>query len=930
MLARKSRDIITQDDIESQNLDSTSAAQRLLLMAQDLPVVPSKKRKTGPTDSNSGPNKKPKPFQRSNFSNKRRDARTLSTQTTGKAFKNGELDVDQFVKAREYEIRALEDGLVRSKKALNQRAFQQVPKALRRRTASHNAKKVPKRLRKRAEKEMVEDNTPTVSAKTRKKSGHMRLRLDTVKRLRAMNSRKKSAKAGETGIVNGKLGEETEDMQTIKTRASKIKRASLAQPSAVKAKFRKRQIHKSWLPTHMYHAKRAHMTTPSQPLWRFSIPLSPTEKSYRPTHRASTVRGCVAWDTSYQSTIGLEGPEGSLVSMLRGMSVEERQLTGREGDKWRCGKRVLETFVFEREKPHHPIAPVTMIWCPRTSCIDIRMSPKRKLILRVQPSAFFQVWEEILRLAKIAKPQISVEDLRFEIGSIEVVGPGSTEALLGALWPSDTAKHDQLAEAASKLSEDGGPKFSPASEESVGSTWTSLAGLTNPSTLPANALLGFCVQDPRLHHPPQTIKLPTTDQEQSALIDLLSNWPVDKTQQAPDIFDRRARSAASAALPSQKTINRRKALAIPGHVPGVLPKDPKIPVLLYTSSIAGAPVPKILRHSQKSWTILLPWRCVQPVWYSIMYYPLSSGGQPHLGGLNQKRQLAFEASQPWFPADFPGTKAGWQWELDEREKRKDTWERRPKSKRVSWEKVDLGGAQKGELGTGWACDWDLLREPPPNADRGLSIDITTRKTTTCTAASSTADSDIIPAEFSYLPATHAEQFLRSRAASSTSAYPTPSSLSLVTVRLALITRGVPQTCARIYRLPSDPSVRKTWLALRPNKANRAIQRDKTAPPRFPRNAPAHQVRQFLARELLTPAPTIGDARYPVCPGAEDLIGFVTTGNFNLSEGQGIGVGSVLLAKILDGMDAGDQRDGNLCIVRNSGEGVGRLAKWEIV
>lgn len=83
-----------------------------------------------------------------------RDARTLAVQTTTKAFKNGELDVGAFVKAREYEIKALEKGLARSKKALTQRAFQQVPKELRRRTASHNAKRVPKRLRGQAVREV--------------------------------------------------------------------------------------------------------------------------------------------------------------------------------------------------------------------------------------------------------------------------------------------------------------------------------------------------------------------------------------------------------------------------------------------------------------------------------------------------------------------------------------------------------------------------------------------------------------------------------------------------------------------------------------------------------------------------------------------------------------------------------------------------------
>ena len=85
---------------------------------------------------------------------KTQDARTIAVQTSDKALKDGQLDVDKFVKAREYEIRALEAGLSKSKKALTTRAFQSVPKDLRRRTASHNVKRVPKRLRNRAEKEV--------------------------------------------------------------------------------------------------------------------------------------------------------------------------------------------------------------------------------------------------------------------------------------------------------------------------------------------------------------------------------------------------------------------------------------------------------------------------------------------------------------------------------------------------------------------------------------------------------------------------------------------------------------------------------------------------------------------------------------------------------------------------------------------------------
>lgn len=94
----------------------------------------------------------PSSQQRKRF--KTQGARVIAAQSTGEAFQNGEIDVQKYVKSREFEIRALEDSLVRSKKSATGRAFQAVPRSLRRRTASHNVKRVPKRLRPRAAKEV--------------------------------------------------------------------------------------------------------------------------------------------------------------------------------------------------------------------------------------------------------------------------------------------------------------------------------------------------------------------------------------------------------------------------------------------------------------------------------------------------------------------------------------------------------------------------------------------------------------------------------------------------------------------------------------------------------------------------------------------------------------------------------------------------------
>lgn len=109
--------------------------------------------------ASNGPNKRKGAWDSSSSLHRKRvkiqDARTLAVQSSDTALsKTGELNVAAFVAARQFEIRALEAGIRKSKNAATTRAFQQLPKSLRRRTASHNVKRVPRRLRARAKREV--------------------------------------------------------------------------------------------------------------------------------------------------------------------------------------------------------------------------------------------------------------------------------------------------------------------------------------------------------------------------------------------------------------------------------------------------------------------------------------------------------------------------------------------------------------------------------------------------------------------------------------------------------------------------------------------------------------------------------------------------------------------------------------------------------
>ncbi|KAF2748963.1 hypothetical protein M011DRAFT_420184 [Sporormia fimetaria CBS 119925] len=814
-----------------------------------------------------------------------RPQHTIRTMPTLTAYPNGELNVSRFMRAHENEIKSLEKAMKAAKKGMSRRAFQEVPRELRRRTGSHNPQRVPKRLRIQAFEEAKMDNTPT--AKNKSGSGIGKGRVKWLRRQGIEKSRKgrkkrdknevtvtaeAGAKDGDAMEVDMAKGSGTQKTAKVKKR----KLPKLAVPGMPASRFRRRQLNKTWLPTHIWHTKRATMTPPKEPLWRFAIPLAPATKTYRLTHRAATLRGAVAWDMSYMATIGLEGAEASLVGLLKGLHFAEEDV-GRPwqdkgvGKKWRNGTRALDGWIFTREgNPPRRIALVTVIW----SVPDHSETAKRKVFIRVHPSAFLQLWNEVIRIAKVQKPSVVVEDLRFEIGSIEMMGPAAAETLSSIFRPVNA-----------KNTAAGSPE----------SIWPTLAPITNSGLLPEGTLVAFSCSDPRLRDPPMTAQaLQDTDEE--ALTETLADWPVDRTMTTPFIFDRKSRMAAGRTMPSQKSINRRKGAATPGEYPESRSTDPQIPMLIYVS------------RRTNTWTVLLPWKCVAPFWRGITRYPISTGGNPRFGGLDQIRQVSYEHSRPCFPFDFPGTNAGWIWELQQRVVRKHEWIKRPKGKRVEWNTLDFGTGKKGELGDPWACAWERLM--PPRSD----------------SEEQQADPEPGASPFQYMLASDVCALLDGHTTTQL-----PLSLPvLFTVKVSMVQRGVPRDCARVYRLPTNNAeLREQWLALVPDSQHSGAARRQKR--RAVTKDPSTEDRtRTLAASLLEPPrrrdgpPQAGDADYPRVPDEEDLVGFVTTGNYNLAEGRPTAIANLTLHRILqprDGIDAGKRV--HLCIVREAGQTLGR-------
>ena len=635
------------------------------------------------------------------------------------------------------------------------------------------------------------------------------------------------------------------------------------------------------------------MTPPSEPLWGFSIPLTPTDKVFRVTHRSTTLRGAVAWDTSYMSTISLEGRGDSIAKLLRslgvGKSEQDGAIWGDAGVRWRRGTRTWRGWLHGRDSyPLCPISPATVTWSAedllnppdsgqKTNDVRPQQVSKRTVFVRFHPSAFVQLWQLLLQLSKVQKPSITIHDLRYEIGSLEVTGPNSMEALVNVLRPVADTKDDCQKSAVAK------------------SVWDRLALITNPSSLPKNVLIAFDAIDPRLR-PSDRIKADLTQMPQ--VIDMCSRWPLDDLRGSISLFDRTLRTKSNSSVSSEKTINRKL--------------DKK--ELDKSSKSSSTAIPLVQfptqqgRSIQSSWVVLLPWSRVKSVWLSLMHCPLSCGSTVRFGGIGEAHQAAYESGAAWFPADYPGTKAGFQWELQERKKSEAEWRRKPKGRRVEYETLDLGAGQKGEIGRGWACDWEILI-----AMESGNLSAFRR----CGLTSPDVETERPP--LSQLPTSVYREIL----ASNLPEYAT----GLVTVKITMITQGVPLRQARIYRLPdSNIELKQKW-----DRNGAEIQ--------------GAWISRRKLRLIVQNNPTAEHPSYPSVPDKTDLIGFVTTGNFNLAEGRGHAIGSILISKVgstFHGNGNPDSMGGtssrpevkpdsgrNLCIVRNSGAVYGRLASWDL-
>ncbi|GAA5992540.1 hypothetical protein JCM5350_008273 [Sporobolomyces pararoseus] len=312
------------------------------------------------------------------------------------------IEVEKFAQARAFEITAMQRAMKTAKEAGTQRAFQSLPRHLRRRAASHNIRRLPLRLRERAKAEVPKD-----AAKPKKVSRKM---LGRHRRVR---------------------------------------------PGLKAQMFKKRQREKLWLGTHVWHAKRMHMID----IWGYRLAEKPTEKAYRSSYRAA-FHGAMVHDASYHQYFQLDGPEDQLRTLLDKMC--DPATISPTSKRYSTGARECITNVYDPslQYPLGLIGPATFIWRPPPSiATENDPSLKRSVLIRIHPTVARTIAMTFENSAR-GSPEITVTKYQEEFDTLEVTGRRAAEVIKAVLRPVNGASKEVKA-AWRKLSPQAGPGSVP-------------------------------------------------------------------------------------------------------------------------------------------------------------------------------------------------------------------------------------------------------------------------------------------------------------------------------------------------------------------------------------------------------------------------------------------------------------------------------------
>ncbi|CAM9426309.1 unnamed protein product [Lampetra fluviatilis] len=615
------------------------------------------------------------------------------------------LTAESMAHARAAEMLAMLQAVKR--KSSVRRVFQTLPTHMRRRAMSHNVKRLPRRLRDAAKREMDES----------------------------------SAKA--------------KVVPKCRSRKARRRHGSLL------LDYNRRQRRHIWLETHIWHAKRFRVAE----RWGYRLGLQPTTKTYRSAYRAMAQR-CLLQDVSYYCCLELKGKEEVILGVLSTLCSPETG-TSFDGADYLGGQRQGSLVMYRANGfPTQPLGPVSFLWRP-LQMLDERETntEHRQLWIWVHPAMKNEVLSELKENFKCLEPLgetsaarksemkaalpeaargarrgkasgtrkrraedceqpgappekriygdgtrgpheprswmsvstgTALTDLTMEMVRFQLIGPRSGFILTHALRPADIHHSEGQGKTSWWLKVCSEPSH-VLQHENQGQIFQLLAGLGSASDVPPGCVLGLTVGDPRLDlpnkrtipaDPPSIPPASACNNEANALARSLQEGHAQSW-----IWDRSVRDEVTETKISEQELNRMRHKAlVPGTRLNLGARESSIPALLlqHPGRQAGAG----LAGWGAAWDLVLP-----KAWGMAFWIPLVYRGVV-VGGLREAERHSQYQGAPYFPCDFPDCPAGSRHDAESKEAAIAKFKRYPPAKRPNYVKLAMP--------TPFHFPWELL------------------------------------------------------------------------------------------------------------------------------------------------------------------------------------------------------------------------------
>ncbi|RID65476.1 hypothetical protein BRARA_D00666 [Brassica rapa] len=414
------------------------------------------------------------------------------------------------------------------------------------------------------------------------------------------------------------------------------------------------------LRTHVWHAKRFSMTK----LWGFHLPLGLHGRGRGSRDILNKSRqGVLVHDASYHIAVQLEGPEGSLLSILNMLLEPSPSSHSKEVfDSILTGLSYGNSMLYHVEPPvSQVIAPAIYMWRPSQlpkrrdeeevgDCVgnDGLVSngdhaDSRKLWVWIHASSFSEGYAS-LKLAcqkQMNETGVLVDCLSLEgqLAKLEIFGTKASQLLQKTLHPvtSSSESPPSVLRKCSMEKAEVKNAADPYKEESI----------------PSCAILPRFVIDPRLipNNPcdDSTTSVEMTITEPTESLEMTTSTEAETFKCLWDANSELYPPEEENILCWEKHQSRMKSFCIDD------PADEFPKISSKPRSSRSCPL-LLLKHRKlgdtaTGWSLILPLRWVKVFWNTFV----SKGAQAI--GQREKRWLSCDAGLPFFPSDFPDCKA---------------------------------------------------------------------------------------------------------------------------------------------------------------------------------------------------------------------------------------------------------------------------------